>query len=190
MAWWRGSCVTSEGGVPRGWLTECLLVPTNKVNSFSGTFAQWFGCCAVWSASCGSCLGWSGLSGLTTAGSTCSWFLLGMVIHDALDDVLRGIFDAANVGEEFLRGVLLLVPLVKVGVDEILPLPVLLGSGLCPGSIDAPSLVLFAVEKDLGLVVPLLGLDDRLEDVQLGAEGSNDLPLVHDSSVLSLKLGS
>ena len=113
-----------------------------------------------------------------------------MYIDDALDNVLRGEFDPDDVGEEFSLGVLLFVPLVKIGVSVALPLPVSLGCGSCPGSIVAPSLVLFAVKEDLGLVVPLLGLDDRLEDVQLGAEGSNDLPLVHDSSVLSLKLGS
>ena len=83
---------------------------------------------------------------MTSAGFACSGFLLGMYIDDALDNVLRGEFDPVDVGEEFSLGVLLLVPLVKVCVGEVLPLPVSLWGGSGPGSIVASSLMLSAVE--------------------------------------------
>ena len=122
---------------------------------------------------------------------TClSGLVLGMYSDDALDDVLCGELDLVDVADELLLCILLLVPLVEVSVDVVLPLPVLFRCGSCPGSVVAPSLVLSAVEKDLWLSVPFLDLDDRLVDVQLGAEGSDDLALVLDSPVLVLELGS
>ena len=48
-----------------------------------------------------------------------------MNIDDALDDVLCCEFDLVDVGDELLLGELLaLVPLVKVVVGVVLPLPV------------------------------------------------------------------